>query len=145
MTTSWTSRYMLSRLSIRDIVLIDRLDIDFAEALPCSPARPAPASRSCSMPSRWRWAAAATTLVRQGVEQGQVTAVFEVDRKHPVWAPNQSNSPACSGVLRQPLQHRQVILADPPQRHLVLHADTSPRRAGVRIAPGPGRWIIMIG
>ena len=33
MTVMWIWRAMLSQLSIRDIVLIDRLDIDFAEGL----------------------------------------------------------------------------------------------------------------
>ncbi len=78
---------MLARLSIRDIVLIDRLDIDFTPACPCSPARPAPANPSCSMPSRSRSARAAiVALVRQGAEQGQVTAAFELPNGHPVRA-----------------------------------------------------------
>ena len=39
-------RNVLRALSIRDFVIVDRLDLEFAPASPCSPARPARASRS---------------------------------------------------------------------------------------------------
>jgi DNA repair protein RecN (Recombination protein N) len=78
---------MLSRLSIRDIVLIDRLDIDFADELAVLTGETG-AGKSILLDA---FALALggrgdQTLVRHGLEQGQVTAVFEVARDHPVRA-----------------------------------------------------------
>jgi DNA repair protein RecN (Recombination protein N) len=78
---------MLSRLSIRDIVLIDRLDIDFAEGLAVLTGETG-AGKSILLDA-FALALGARgdqTLVRQGIEQGQVIAVFEVARKHPARA-----------------------------------------------------------
>src|SRR5215475_1526065 len=78
---------MLSRLSIRDIVLIDRLDIDFADGLAVLTGETG-AGKSILLDA---FALALggrgdQALVRQGVEQGQVTAVFDVARDHPARA-----------------------------------------------------------
>ncbi len=78
---------MLSRLSIRDIVLIDRLDIDFTEGL-CVLTGETGAGKSILLDA---FALALggrgdQSLVRQGLEQGQVTAVFDVARDHPARA-----------------------------------------------------------
>ncbi|HEY6831106.1 MAG TPA: DNA repair protein RecN [Pseudolabrys sp.] len=78
---------MLSRLSIRDIVLIDRLDIDFAEGLAVLTGETG-AGKSILLDA---FALALggrgdQSLVRHGVEQGQVIAVFEVGKKHPARA-----------------------------------------------------------
>ena len=78
---------MLSRLSIRDIVLIDRLDIDFAEGLAVLTGETG-AGKSILLDS---FALALggrgdQALVRQGQEQGQVIAVFELARDHPARA-----------------------------------------------------------
>ena len=78
---------MLSRLSIRDIVLIDRLDIDFADGLAVLTGETG-AGKSILLDA---FALALggrgdQSLVRQGVEQGQVTAVFDVARDHPARA-----------------------------------------------------------
>ena len=75
---------MLSRLSIRDIVLIDRLDIEFAGGLAVLTGETG-AGKSILLDS---FALALggrgdQGLVRQGAEQGQVTAVFELARNHP--------------------------------------------------------------
>jgi DNA repair protein RecN (Recombination protein N) len=78
---------MLSRLSIRDIVLIDRLDIDFADGLAVLTGETG-AGKSILLDA-FALALGARgdqTLVRQGIEQGQVTAVFEVARNHPARA-----------------------------------------------------------
>ena len=78
---------MLSRLSIRDIVLIDRLDIDFAEGLAVLTGETG-AGKSILLDA-FALALGARgdqALVRQGAEQGQVTAVFEVERAHPARA-----------------------------------------------------------
>ena len=78
---------MLSRLSIRDIVLIERLDIDFADGLAALTGETG-AGKSILLDA---FALALggrgdQTLVRQGLEQGQVTAVFDVARGHPARA-----------------------------------------------------------
>ncbi|HMF26546.1 MAG TPA: DNA repair protein RecN [Pseudolabrys sp.] len=76
---------MLSRLSIRDIVLIDRLDIDFTDGLAVLTGETG-AGKSILLDA---FALALggrgdQALVRQGLDQGQVTAVFDVERDHPV-------------------------------------------------------------
>ncbi len=75
---------MLCRLSIRDIVLIDRLDIDFTRGLSVLTGETG-AGKSILLDA-FALALGARGdqgLVRQGAEQGQVTAVFELPRDHP--------------------------------------------------------------
>jgi DNA repair protein RecN (Recombination protein N) len=78
---------MLSRLSIRDIVLIDRLDIDFAGGLAVLTGETG-AGKSILLDAfaMTLGARGDAALVRQGTEQGQVTASFELSRKHPARA-----------------------------------------------------------
>ena len=74
---------MLARLSIRDIVLIDRLDIDFAGGLSVLTGETG-AGKSILLDA-FALALGArgdATLVRQGAEQGQVTAMFELAASH---------------------------------------------------------------
>src|SRR6186997_1198592 len=76
---------MLARLSNRDIVLIDRLDIDFASGLSVLTGETG-AGKSILLDA-FALALGArgdAALVRQGAEQGQVTAAFELPRDHPV-------------------------------------------------------------
>jgi DNA repair protein RecN (Recombination protein N) len=76
---------MLARLSIRDIVLIDRLDIDFALGLSMLTGETG-AGKSILLDA-FALALGArgdATLVRHGLEQGQVSAVFELPPTHPV-------------------------------------------------------------
>src|SRR5438270_2108661 len=78
---------MLSRLSIRDIVLIERLDIDYAAGLSVLTGETG-AGKSILLDA---FALALgsggdASLVRQGAEQGQVTAAFDVEPDHPVLA-----------------------------------------------------------
>jgi DNA repair protein RecN (Recombination protein N) len=78
---------MLARLSIRDIVLIERLDIDFARGLAVLTGETG-AGKSILLDA---FALALggrgdASLVRHGVEQGQVTAVFDLPKKHPAFA-----------------------------------------------------------
>ena len=78
---------MLARLSIRDIVLIDRLDIDFASGLSVLTGETG-AGKSILLDA-FALALGArgdAALVRQGAEQGQVTAAFELPSAHPVRA-----------------------------------------------------------
>src|SRR5687767_5530151 len=76
---------MLARLSIRDIVLIDRLDIDFTLGLSVLTGETG-AGKSILLDA-FALALGARgdlALVRQGAEQGQVTAAFELPNGHPV-------------------------------------------------------------
>ncbi len=78
---------MLARLSIRDIVLIERLDIDFSKGLAVLTGETG-AGKSILLDA---FALALggrgdAGLVRHGAEQGQVTAVFDVPKKHPAAA-----------------------------------------------------------
>jgi DNA repair protein RecN (Recombination protein N) len=75
---------MLARLSIRDIVLIDRLDIDFGSGLAALTGETG-AGKSILLDAfaLALGARGEAALVREGVEQGQVTAAFELAKKHP--------------------------------------------------------------
>src|SRR5438105_2998078 len=107
---------MLSRLSIRDIVLIERLDIDCAPGLSVLTGETG-AGKSILLDA---FALALggrgdASLVRHGIEQGQVTACFDVARGH-----------ACEDVLREndipagdELILRRVQLADGRTRAFV--------------------------
>ncbi len=78
---------MLVRLSIRDIVLIDKLDLDFAKGLAVLTGETG-AGKSILLDA-FALALGArgdAGLVRQGAEQGQVVAVFDVPAKHPARA-----------------------------------------------------------
>src|ERR1043166_1493670 len=78
---------MLSRLSIRDIVLIERLDIDFAAGLSVLTGETGAGKSilldafALALGSRGD-----ASLVRNGAEQGQVTAAFDVEPGHPALA-----------------------------------------------------------
>src|SRR4026209_1227298 len=78
---------MLARLSIRDIVLIARLDLEFSRGLAVLTGETG-AGKSILLDA---FALALggrgdQTLVRQGLEQGQATAVFDVAHGHPARA-----------------------------------------------------------
>ncbi|WP_022720366.1 DNA repair protein RecN [Rhodopseudomonas sp. B29] len=78
---------MLSRLSIRDIVLIERLDIEFAKGLAVLTGETG-AGKSILLDA---FALALggrgdASLVRHGAEHGQVTATFDVAKDHPAFA-----------------------------------------------------------
>lgn len=78
---------MLARLSIRDIVLIDRLDIDFGDGLSVLTGETGAGKSivldavSLALGGRGDGA-----LVREGEAQGQVTAVFDLALDHPARA-----------------------------------------------------------
>ncbi len=78
---------MLSRLSIRDIVLIERLDIDFSAGLSVLTGETG-AGKSILLDalSLALGARGDASLVRHGAAQGQVSAVFDVPRNHPARA-----------------------------------------------------------
>ena len=75
---------MLARLSIRDIVLIDRLDIDFGSGLAALTGETG-AGKSILLDAfaLALGARGESALVREGAEHGQVIAAFEIARDHP--------------------------------------------------------------
>ena len=75
---------MLARLSIRDIILIDRLDIDFGSGLAALTGETG-AGKSILLDAfaLALGARGEAALVRHGAEQGQVIAAFEVAKGHP--------------------------------------------------------------
>jgi DNA repair protein RecN (Recombination protein N) len=100
---------MLARLSIRDIVLIERLDIEFAKGLAVLTGETG-AGKSILLDA---FALALggrgdSGLVRHGVEQGQVTAVFDVPKGHPATAILADNGLEDTGEMIL----RRVQLAD---------------------------------
>src|SRR3954451_11785784 len=78
---------MLARLSIRDIVLIERIDIELAPGLPVL-IRETGAGKSILLDAFGLALGGRgdAGLVRHGAEQGQVTAVFDVPKGHPAAA-----------------------------------------------------------
>lgn len=77
---------MLRQLDIRDILIIDRLELAFQPGLNVLTGETG-AGKSILLDSLgfvlgWRGRA---ELVRQGAEQGEVSAVFELDDHHPAW------------------------------------------------------------
>jgi len=75
---------MLVRLSIRDIILIDRMDIDFGSGLAALTGETG-AGKSILLDAfaLALGARGEAALVRHGAEQGQVIAAFEVAKGHP--------------------------------------------------------------
>ena len=75
---------MLARLSIRDIVLIDRLDIDFGSGLAVLTGETG-AGKSILLDAfaLALGARGEAALVREGAERGQVIAAFEIGEQHP--------------------------------------------------------------
>jgi DNA repair protein RecN (Recombination protein N) len=75
---------MLARLSIRDIVLIDRLDIDFGSGLAALTGETG-AGKSILLDAfaLALGARGEAALVREGAEQGQVIAAFDIAKDHP--------------------------------------------------------------
>src|SRR2546422_6415874 len=107
---------MLTRLSIRDIVLIDRLDIDFAAGLSALTGETG-AGKSILLDA-FALALGArgdAALVQHGMEQGQVIAVFEPPPAHPARALLSANGiPADDELIL-----RRVQLADGRTRAFV--------------------------
>src|SRR3979490_687139 len=75
---------MLTRLSIRDIVLIERLDIEFSRGLAVLTGETG-AGKSILLDgfALGLGGRGDSGLVRHGAEQGQVTATFDVPKGHP--------------------------------------------------------------
>jgi DNA repair protein RecN (Recombination protein N) len=107
---------MLARLSIRDIVLIDRLDIDYGAGMSVLTGETG-AGKSILLDA---FALALggrgdASLVRQGADQGQVTACFDIADDHPVQALLAANDIAAD----EQLILRRVQIADGRTRAFV--------------------------
>ncbi len=91
---------MLAALSIRDIVLIDKLDLEFGRGLSALTGETG-AGKSILLDafSLAIGGRGDTSLVRRGAGQGQVTAVFDLPAAHPVFALLSENGIAAEGAL----------------------------------------------
>ena len=100
---------MLTRLSIRDIVLIDQLDLDFSKGLTILTGETG-AGKSILLDalSLALGLRGDGGLVRAGATQGQVTAVFDLAASHPVHAILEAQDLASDGDLIL----RRVQMAD---------------------------------
>lgn len=98
---------MLTALSIRDVVLIDRLDLSFEKGL-CVLTGETGAGKSILLDSLGLalGARAESGLVRHGVERAVVTAMFEIGPDHPahaLLAEQELDDPGGEMVLRRML------------------------------------------
>src|SRR6202023_3103669 len=123
---------MLARLSIRDIVLIERLDIEFSRGLAVLTGETG-AGKSILLDA---FALALggrgdAGLVRHGAEQGQVTAVFDIAKGHPASAILRDNGQAISVQTLKAVgtalveihgQHDERALVDAPTHRRLLDA-----------------------
>ena len=111
---------MLARLSIRDIVLIDRLDIDFGSGLAALTGETG-AGKSILLDA-FALALGArgdAALVREGAEQGQVIATFDVAKGHPARRVLADNDLAGNSGGDDELIVRRVQFADGRTRAFV--------------------------
>jgi len=108
---------MLSRLSIRDVVLIERLELDFSQGL-CVLTGETGAGKSILLDSLGLalGARAEARLVRHGAEQSVVTAEFELAPDHPIFS--QLNEHGLS-VAGEPLMLRRTLGTDGRSRAFI--------------------------
>jgi DNA repair protein RecN (Recombination protein N) len=127
---------MLAALSIRDIVLIDKLDLEFGQGLSALTGETG-AGKSILLDafSLAIGGRGDASLVRQGQTQGQVTAIFELPKSHPVFAILAENGIAAE----DPLILRRVQGSDGRSRAFIN--DTS---VGVQLLRQVGQALVEI-
>src|SRR5687768_183323 len=101
---------MLTHLSIRDVVIVDKLDVDFAEGL-CVLTGETGAGKSIVLDSLGLalGGRADASLVRPGADKLSVTASFSLSRKHPAFAALDQQDIA---IEDDTLMLRRVVNAD---------------------------------
>jgi DNA repair protein RecN (Recombination protein N) len=111
---------MLARLSIRDIVLIDRLDIDFGTGLAALTGETG-AGKSILLDAfaLALGARGEAALVREGAEQGQVIAAFDLAKGHPARRLLTDNDLITDPAAEDELIVRRVQFADGRTRAFV--------------------------
>jgi DNA repair protein RecN (Recombination protein N) len=111
---------MLARLSIRDIILLDRLDIDFGSGLAVLTGETG-AGKSILLDAfaLALGARGEAALVRQGAEQGQVTAAFDIGKDHPARRVLAENDLVAGPGAEDELIVRRVQFADGRTRAFV--------------------------
>jgi DNA repair protein RecN (Recombination protein N) len=131
---------MLVRLSIRDIVLIDRLDIDFGSGLAALTGETG-AGKSILLDA-FALALGArgnVALVREGAEQGQVTAAFDIGNDHPARAVLAANDLGADPGAGDELIVRRVQFADGRTRAFI-----NDQPAGVQVLRALGSALVEI-
>ena len=131
---------MLIQLSIRDIVLIERLDLSFEKGLSVLTGETGAGksilldSLSLALGSRGDGG-----LVRHGLDKGQVTAVFDVPGHHPVRLLLRENGLDDDGdLIAEPAEWDRADHGSPPKIRLVFN-----RRAKSGPAPGVGDRVLL--
>lgn len=109
---------MLTQLRIQNVVLIDRLDIDFRAGF-CALTGETGAGKSILLDSLGLalGVRAESRLVRKGADQAQVSAVFETDKDHP--ACNILHDSNIEIEKGEPLILRRVLKADGGSRAFI--------------------------
>lgn len=123
---------MLASLSIRDIVLIDRLDLQFEAGLSALTGETG-AGKSILLGALGLACGerADRAMVRTGADQGGATAVFEIGPGHPAWALVEEAGLAAEPG--EPLILRRVVTSDGRSR---AHVNDQPASVGLLRALG---------
>lgn len=101
---------MLIQLSIRNVVLIEKLDLTFDQGLTVFTGETG-AGKSILLDSLALTLGerASSSLIRTGSNQASVTACFEIEKTHPVYQQLQLQGYEISEITDQPLVIRRTI------------------------------------
>lgn len=111
---------MLIQLSIRNVVLIEKLDLTFDQGLTVFTGETG-AGKSILLDSLALTLGerASSSLIRTGSNQASVTACFEIEKTHPVYQQLQLQGYEISEIIDQPLVIRRTISQDGRSRAYV--------------------------